>query len=83
MPTHILGVYNLPADDLHPHHTVSILYLGRKIAGELVISHESTDIGYFKIDTINIWHHAHDIKAKEALEFQTNPRHFSAIKISE
>lgn len=83
VPTHILGVYDLKADKLHPHHTITIFYLCRPTGGELAISHESTDIGYFSIDQVEKWHHAHDKKANDALQFLQKKTSLSAIAIDD
>ena len=82
IPTHIIGIYDLKANIHRPHHTVAIVYLCRYLGGELTISHESIDIGYFHLDRITDWHNGHEKKAHDALRFLQNPIRFSAIKIS-
>jgi len=82
-PTYIINIYECIAFAPHrPHNAVGILYLCECKGGELRISHESTDIGYFDIDNVGKWHLGHKAQTERALKFIRNPDPFSAIKIS-
>ncbi|HHE46825.1 MAG TPA: NUDIX domain-containing protein [Bacteroidetes bacterium] len=81
-PTHIINIYESKLFAPHrPHNAVGVVYLCRYKGGELSISHESTDIGYFDINSVTNWHPGHRVQAERALQFIRDPRPFSAIKI--
>ena len=81
-PTHILGVYDSKAFAPHePHNSCHILYLCECHGGNLAISHESTDIGYFDMNAVTEWHDGHEEKARDALDFVKNQMPLTAIKI--
>lgn len=81
-PTHILGIYDSKASAPHsPHNSCHILYLCVSLGGNLVMSHESTDIGYFDLNTVTEWHRNHEERAKDAFNFIKNRAPFSAIRI--
>jgi len=81
-PTHILGVYNTKAHLPHrPHNCCHILYLCSHTAGDLRISSESKDIGYFNLNDITEWHEGHKEIAQDALNFFRNKTPFSAIRL--
>lgn len=83
-PTHILGVYDAEARAPHrPHNCYHILYLCSHTTGNLRISSESKDIGYFDISDITEWHEKHKEIAKDALNFLRNQTPFSAIKLED
>lgn len=81
-PTHILGIYDSKAYAPHkPHNWCHILYLCTATGGNLAISPESIDIGYFDANTVTEWHNSHKEISTDALNFIKNPIPFSAIKI--
>jgi ADP-ribose pyrophosphatase YjhB (NUDIX family) len=81
-PTHILGIYNAEACAPHrPHNCCHILYLCTRLDGDLSISSESKDIGYYNINDVTPWHEEHNKVAKDALNFLQNQTPFSAIKL--
>lgn len=81
-PTHILGVYNAEARAPHrPHNCCHVLYLCTPTAGNLRISSESKDIGYFNLNDVTEWHEKHKKIATDALNFIQNRSSFSAIKL--
>ncbi|MDP9348439.1 MAG: NUDIX hydrolase N-terminal domain-containing protein [Gemmatimonadota bacterium] len=46
-------------DDQAPQATVAIVYLCEPLGGTLRISHESTDLGYFRLEEVPAWHGWH------------------------
>lgn len=81
-PTHILGVYDFKAFAPHrPHNSCHILYLCARHGGNLAISQESTEIGYFDVNAVTEWHNGHKERARDALNFIKNRIPFLAIKI--
>ena len=81
-PTHILGIYNTEACAPHrPHNCCHILYLCTRTAGDLRISSESKDTGYFNINDVTQWHEGHKKVAKDAVNFFENRMPFTAIKL--
>jgi ADP-ribose pyrophosphatase YjhB (NUDIX family) len=82
-PTYILGIYDSKAIAPHaPHSSCYILYLCEPRGGSLVISHESTDIGYLDINTVTEWHNGHEEKGRDALDFIKHRMPFRAIEIA-
>ncbi len=82
--THILGIYNAEARAPHrPHNCCHILYLCTRTDGDLSISSESKDIGYFNLNDITEWHEKHKEIAQDALNFLRNQTPFSAIKLED
>lgn len=82
--THIIDVYESKAHAPHrPHNACGILFLCTREKGELRISHESTDIGYFDINAVDKWHLAHKTLALKALNFIRNREPLSAIRIED
>jgi 8-oxo-dGTP pyrophosphatase MutT (NUDIX family) len=64
----MLGFYTrLPGQHAQPHTSVHILYGCKLVGGELTISHESLELGYYDPLTITEWHKDHGIQAMDAL----------------
>jgi ADP-ribose pyrophosphatase YjhB (NUDIX family) len=65
----LLGFYTrLPGDYAQPHTSVHILYACTALAGEIALSHESLELGYFNPLTITNWHKDHGTQALDALK---------------
>lgn len=69
----ILGFYTrLPGQYTQPHTSVHILYSCKLIGGELTISHESLELGYYDPLTITEWHKDHGLQAMDAIRDREN-----------
>ena len=81
-PLYLIRVYETKAyAPERPHNAVGILYLCESVRGDLRLSHESLEIGYYDIETVSNWHVIHKKLACDALNFLKNPAPFSAIKV--
>ncbi len=71
-PIEFVKVFSrLPGMFNQPHTSVHLLYLCEIKSGEIKISDESIDIGFFHIEEINHWHREHKemvLAAKELVE---------------
>jgi ADP-ribose pyrophosphatase YjhB (NUDIX family) len=57
-----------PSAELGPHTTVAVVYLCEVTGGEARESHETTDIGYWRIEDVPAWHGLHHQYALAARE---------------
>jgi ADP-ribose pyrophosphatase YjhB (NUDIX family) len=72
-PIAIIGFNSrLPGDYNQPHTSVHILYLCRRLGGQLQISHESLQMTFSNPSTIQDWHMDHGLQAEKATRFWTS-----------
>jgi ADP-ribose pyrophosphatase YjhB (NUDIX family) len=63
----LVQIFSTPAGSVYgPHGAVTIVYLCEVIGGILRLSHEGTELNYFKIDEISDWHSRHQEYAQAA-----------------
>jgi ADP-ribose pyrophosphatase YjhB (NUDIX family) len=67
--TALVDVIGRPASAVDgPHGIVGVLYLCTVAPGEITISHEVLEAGYYDIDDVGPWHKNHETYARLALE---------------
>ncbi|SFL23632.1 ADP-ribose pyrophosphatase YjhB, NUDIX family [Halogranum rubrum] len=62
----LVDVYHRPPGHLGPHSLVSVRYLCERRGGELTTSHETTDVQYWHLDEVPVWHKDHEAAARDA-----------------
>jgi 8-oxo-dGTP pyrophosphatase MutT (NUDIX family) len=71
-PVALIGFYTrLPGQYHQPHSSVHVLYLCRRLSGDLRISHESLAMEYRDPDTIQNWHKDHREQVAAALVYKS------------
>ena len=64
----LVDVYYRPPGDRSPHSLASVRYLCERHGGELTTSHETTDVRYWPLDEVPVWHQDHEAAARDAYE---------------
>lgn len=67
-PIELVGVYTRAPGEYGPHGLVVHVHLCRRAGGELEVSHEGTDIQYWPIEEVPVWHKNHDQSARDAYD---------------
>jgi ADP-ribose pyrophosphatase YjhB (NUDIX family) len=62
----LVDVYHRPPGHLGPHSLVSVRYLCERLGGDLTTSHETTDVQYWQLDEVPVWHKDHERAARDA-----------------
>lgn len=65
-PTDLVGVYTRRPGEYGPHGLVIHLYGCTRVEGDLEVSHEGTDLSYWRIDDVPVWHTNHETLASDA-----------------
>ncbi|MCV6622189.1 MAG: NUDIX hydrolase N-terminal domain-containing protein [Cellvibrionaceae bacterium] len=61
--------YRMPGEFGLPHTTYHLQFYCVLIGGEIRGSHETTDVGFYKISEIDNWHLDHELEAKTAHQY--------------
>lgn len=64
----LVDVYHRPPGRFGPHSLVSVRYLCERRGGDLTTSHETTDVRYWELDEVPVWHKDHERAARDAYE---------------
>lgn len=68
-PVNLIDVYTRKPGEYGPHCVVIHVYLCVMCGGTLEVSHEGTDLRYWPIDDVPVWHKDHEQKARDAHEY--------------
>ncbi len=64
----LVGVYSRPAKlPSDPHGSCHVLYICTSVGGEMALSEESVDIGFFQPGEVSEWHRDHRERAMDAV----------------
>lgn len=73
-PKQLVGIFSQKADArFRAHSLVAVLHLCDIVAGELTTSHESSDLRYWPIEDVPVWHGDHERLAKAAFAMWQDP----------
>lgn len=67
-PVELAAFYHHPPDAWRPHGAVDAVYLCARLDGELELSHEGTDLQYWRIEDVPAWHMVDDHHRTAALD---------------
>lgn len=67
-PIELVAVYTRAPGEYGPHGLVNHVYLCRVAGGDLEVSHEGTDVRYWPIEDVPVWHKDHEQSARDAYD---------------
>lgn len=70
----LVDVYSRPPGEFGPHSLVSLRYLCERRGGTLTTSHETTDVRYWDLDDVPVWHKDHERAGRDAYEMWREKR---------
>lgn len=59
----------MPGEFNLPHTTYHLQFHCVVVGGDISESHETTDIGYYEVSEVDLWHLDHDIEAQTATDY--------------